>query len=138
MIAAYFDSSAILKLSKEEPESLALVDYLQDATMEASTSVLAEVEVVRNLRRHQLDDEHAVTGFYLMAIDDDVRRRAVEVGGRMLRSLDAIHIATALAVGDRDLHFVTYDDRQADAARQAGLKVVQPGRPPSPGFGEAG
>jgi len=138
VITAYFDSSAILKLSKEEPESLALVDYLQDASILASTSVLAEVEVVRNLRRHQLDDEHAVTGFYLMAVDDDVRRRAVEMGGRMLRSLDAIHIATALAVGDRDLHFVTYDDRQAAAARQAGLTVVQPGRPPSPCFGEAG
>ncbi len=137
MITAYFDSSAILKLSKEEPESLALVDYLQDASIMPSTSVLAEVEVVRNLRRHQLDDEHAVTGFFLMAVDDDVRRGAVEVGGRMLRSLDAIHIATALAVGDRDLRFVTYDDRQAAAARQAGLKVVQPGRPSSPGLGEA-
>ena len=50
------------------------------------------------------------------------------IGRDSLRSLDAIHIATALAVGDRDLQFVTYDERQADAARQAGLKVVQPGR----------
>ena len=128
MIRAYLDSSAILKLSKEEPESLALVDYLEDVSMQVSTSVLAEVEVVRNLRRHQLDDEHAVTGFYLMALDDDVRRGAIEVGGTTLRSLDAIHIATALAIGDRDLQFVTYDDRQAAAARSAGLKVVQPGR----------
>ncbi len=138
MITAYFDSSAILKLSKEEPESLALVDYLQDASILASTSVLAEVDVIRILRQHHLDDEQALTGFYLMAVDDDVRRRAIDVGGHVRRSLDAIHIATALAVGDRDLHFVTYDDRQADAARQAGLKVVQPGRSPSPGFGEAG
>lgn len=130
MTRAYLDSSAIIKLSKEEPESLALVDYLQDASVQVSTSVLAEVEVVRNLRRHQLDDEHAITGFYLMAVDNDVRQKAVAVGGGRLRSLDAIHIATALAVGDRDLQFVTYDDRQADAARQAGLKVVQPGRRP--------
>ena len=128
MIRAYFDSSAILKLSKSEPESLALVDYLENAAVEVSTSVLAEVEVTRNLRRYQLDSEHAITGFYMLALDDEVRRKAVEVGGAMLRSLDAIHVATALAIGDRDVQFVTYDDRQADAARAAGLKVVQPGR----------
>ena len=45
-----------------------------------------------------------------------------------MRSLNAIQIARALAVGDRDLQFVTYDERQAEAARQAGLKVVEPGR----------
>ena len=128
MTRAYFDSSAILKLSKEEPESLALVDFLEDVSIQVSTSVLAEVEVVRNLRRHQLDAEHAITGFYLVAVDDDVRRGAIEVGRSTLRSLDAIHIATALAMGDRDLQFVTYDDRQAAAARSVGLKVVQPGR----------
>lgn len=127
MTRAYFDSSAIIKLSKEEPESLALVEYLEDASVQVSTSVLGEVEVVRNLRRHHLDDQHAITGFYLMAIDEDVRHKAFEVGSAM-RSLDAIHIATALVIGDRDLHFITYDDRQAEAARHAGLKVVQPGR----------
>jgi predicted nucleic acid-binding protein len=125
---AYFDSSAILKLAKEEPESLALVDYLEHAVIEASTSVLGELEVLRNLRRHRLEDEHAVTGFYLLAMDDEVRRKAAEVGGATLRSLDAIHLATALAIGDRDVQFVTYDDRQAEAARAAGLTVVQPGR----------
>ncbi len=128
MIRAYFDSSAILKLAKEEPESLALVDYLTDSAVEVSTSVLAEVEVTRSLRRHQLDDEHAVTGFYLLGFDDDVRRRAAGLDGPALRSLDAIHIATALTVGDRDLQFITYDDRQAEVARHAGLSVVQPGR----------
>lgn len=127
MIRAYLDSSAILKLSKEESESLALVDFLGDVSIQVSTSVLAEVEVMRNLKRHQLDDEHAITGFYLMALDDEVRRKAVEVGST-LRSLDAIHIATALIIADRDLQFITYDDRQANAARAAGLKVVQPGR----------
>ena len=128
MIRAYFDSSAILKLSKEEPESLALIDYLTESAVEVSTSVIAEIEVTRSLRRHQLDDEHAITGFYLVAVDDEVRRKAIEVGGSMLRSLDAIHIASALVVSDRDLQFVTYDDRQAEAARSAGLTVVQPGR----------
>lgn len=128
MRRAYFDSSAIIKLSKEEPESMALIDYLEDVSIEVSTSMISKLEVLRNLRRHRLDDTHATTGFYLMAIDDDVQRRAEDAGGYGLRTLDAIHLATALAVGDRDIQFVTYDDRQAEAARQAGLTVVQPGR----------
>ena len=128
MIRAYFDSSAIVKLTRDEPESMALIDYLEEASLEASTSVLGEVEVLRNLRKLPLESDRALAGFYLLALDDDVRRSAVSIGRESLRSLDAIHIATALAVGDRDLQFVTYDERQADAARQAGLKVVQPGR----------
>lgn len=130
MIRAYFDSSAVIKLSKDEPESQSLIDYLDDAAAEVSTSVLAEVEVCRNLRRHRFDDGEAMTGFFLLGIDDEVRKAAAQLEGDGLRSLDAIHIATALGVGDRNLQFVTYDDKQAAAARSAGLIVVQPGRPP--------
>ena len=128
MIRAYFDSSAIVKLTRDEPESMALIDYLEEASVEASSSVVAEVEVLRNLRKLRMASDQALAGFYLLAFDDEVRRSAVSIERDSLRSLDAIHIATALAVGDRDLQFVTYDERQADAARQAGLKVVQPGR----------
>ena len=128
MIRAYFDSSAILKLTGAEAESEALIEYLQNASIEVSTSVIAEVEVRRNLRKFPLESDHAMTGFYLLAVDDEVRRQAIGVDSETLRSLDALHIATALAVGDRELNFVTYDNRQADAARRAGLKVVQPGR----------
>ena len=128
MIQAYFDSSAIMKLTGAEAESEALINYLQDTPVEVSTSVLAQVEVLRNLRKQPVESEEAMNGFYLLAFDEEVRRQAVIVGGKTLRSLDAIHIATALAIGNRDLHFVTYDIRQAEAARQAGLKVIQPGR----------
>jgi predicted nucleic acid-binding protein len=128
LIQAYFDSSAIMKLTGAEAESAALIDFLQDTAVEVSTSVLAEVEVLRNLRKQPVESNEAMNGFYLLAFDEEVRRQAIIVGGETLRSLDAIHIATALAIGNRDLHFVTYDNRQADAARQAGLKVVQPGR----------
>ena len=128
MIQAYFDSSAIMKLTGAEAESEALINYLQDTPVEVSTSVLAQVEVLRNLRKQPVESDEAMNGFYLLAFDEEVRRQAVVVGGETLRSLDAIHIATALAIGNRDLHFVTYDIRQAEAARQAGLKVVQPGR----------
>lgn len=117
-----------MKLTKAEPESLALIDYLEDFSVEPSTSVIAEVEVLRNLRKVSVESDDALSGFFLLTIDEEIRRHAIRIGHDTVRSLDAIHIATALAVGDRDLQFVTYDDRQAAAAREAGLTVVQPGR----------
>ena len=117
-----------MKLTHEERESQALIDYLDDAPIQVCTSVIAEVEVLRNLRKFPVDRDGAMRGFYLVALDDETRRAASELGNATLRSLDAIHIASALAIGDRDLQFVTYDDRQAEAAHAAGLKVIQPGR----------
>ena len=128
MKRAYFDTSAIVKLAHEEPYSQSLIDYLEEKVVESSTSVLAAVEVARALRRAGAPDDQSVIGFYLLALDNDICREASLLGPPGLRSLDAIHLATALAIGDRELEFITYDDRQADAARQAGLKVVQPGR----------
>lgn len=128
MIRCYFDSSAIVKLSQLERESEALIDFLDRQEIEASTSIVSEVEVMRTLRRSGLDDDQLVRGFYLLQLDEDVRREAVRLGSPLLRSIDAIHIATALAIADDQLEFVTYDDRQAAAARDCGLQVVQPGR----------
>lgn len=128
MIRCYFDSSAIVKLSQLERESQALIDFLDRHEVEASTSIVSEVEVMRTLRRSGLDDDQPVRSFYLLQLDEDVRREAVRLGTPLLRSIDAIHIATALAIADDQLEFVTYDDRQADAARECGLRVVQPGR----------
>ena len=131
MTSAYLDASAIVKLAIEERESLALVDYLAEGDRAISTSVVAEIEVVRTLqliRSSRADQDDAILGIYLLHLDDDVRRAALRLKPFELRALDAIHVATALGVGDRDLEFVTYDDRQAEAARAAGLKVVQPGR----------
>ena len=125
---AYLDSSAIFKLNHDERETLALIDFLDEGPIEVSTSVVGEIEVLHNLRKRRLDTDQAMAGFYLLGLDDEVRRVAIEIGGGVVRALDAIHIATALAVGDRDLRFVTYDNRQAAAAREAGLTVVQPGR----------
>jgi predicted nucleic acid-binding protein len=124
---AYFDSSAIVKLSHAEPHSTALVEYLGSGDVEASTSVIAEVEVTRALRRAGAAADQAVMGFYLLALDAEVREEAARLGSPQVRTLDAIHLATALAIGDDDLEFITYDDRQAGAARELGLTVVQPG-----------
>ena len=127
---AYFDSSAIVKLGNEEAESMALIDYLADSNILAATSVIADVEVRRGLERLQdrgADRFEHLQGFFLIDVSRDIRTRAVKVGPTTLRSMDAIHLATALDIAG-DLDFITYDDRLAAAAREHGLRVVQPGR----------
>jgi predicted nucleic acid-binding protein len=131
MRPAYFDASAIVKLSNLEAESQALIDYLDDNDLEVSTSIVGAVEVRRALRRLRAtrsDSDEAVRGFYFLALTADISTRAADLGSATLRTLDALHLATALAM-EADLDFVTYDDRLAAAAREAGLRVVQPGRP---------
>ncbi len=130
MKVAYFDSSAIVKLVHLEPESQALIDYLCDDVVEASTSVIAEIEVLRALRRLRAagsEATEALRGFFLLNLDPEIREDAGQMGSPTLRSLDAIHLATALAI-DGEVEFITYDERLATAAREHRLTVVQPGR----------
>ncbi|ODS57039.1 MAG: hypothetical protein ABS36_05945 [Acidobacteria bacterium SCN 69-37] len=133
MKRAYFDASAIAKLIREEPESLALVEFLEDP-MEAVTSGLSEVEVPRALRRYGIeagDVAEALRGFVVVSIDADIRARASALEPPAMRSLDALHLATAMAIGTDGLQIVTYDDRLAAAARAHGLVVAQPGKVPA-------
>lgn len=126
---AYFDSSAIVKLGRPETESLALIDYLDERQPSAATSILADVEVKRaldRLREQGAAPTDHLRGFFLIELSRDVRDLAAKVAPG-LRSLDAVHLATALSL-DVDLDFITYDDRLAVSARAAGLRVVQPGR----------
>ena len=129
MKKAYFDASAITKLGIPERESQALIDYLGEQQLWAVTSVIADVEVRQTLQRLKslgADTEDHLRGFFLIEVSKDIRDRAVTLGAK-LRSLDAIHLATAMALDD-DVDVVTYDERLAAAAREHGLRVVQPGR----------
>lgn len=131
MTTVYLDASALLKLSVSERESLALIEYIGEHNPRIATSVIAEVDVARALQRLRVarsDQEQAMRGVYLVHLDAEVRLNAMRLKPPFLRALDAIHVATAAAIGGDDLEFLTYDDRMADAARAAGLKVVQPGR----------
>ena len=67
-------------------------------------------------------------GLTLLRFDDALLRLATHVGPPLLRSLDAIHLAAALSIGDYPEAFITYDGRLATAARTLKLHVVQPGR----------
>ena len=130
----YLDTSALVKLVRREPESDQLVDWLndrQDTTL--VSSALAEVELTRALRR----TEPALLGgvpavlrrIAIYQVDDLVRATAAAYPDPKLRSLDAIHLATAHAgIADQLTAFVAYDRRLIEAAVELDLPVAHPGR----------
>ena len=130
----YLDTAALVKLVRVERESQALVDWLAAHPSEPLVaSALVEVELPRALRRNApgvLGGVAAVVArLYRVDINAAVRATAGAYPDQGLRSLDAIHLATAefLIASDQPLSaFVTYDKRLADVASRAGLPVVAP------------
>lgn len=131
MIVHYLDSSALLKRVLDEAESAALRSWIDAELLDGAaliTSDLGDVEVARAARRYNFsehEEQSATTDVRFRIIDERVIERARVVGDATLRSLDAIHLATALVIGVDTL--VTYDDRLGQAARNAGLDVLAPG-----------
>jgi uncharacterized protein len=132
-LPVYLDSSAILKLIVPEAESAVLRDALKDWPDLVSSRV-AEVECLRALKqvsappRVRARAAQVFEALTLVHLDEVVLRLAETVGPRELRTLDAIHLATALSLGDMPAAFVTYDERLAAAARRLHMAVLQPGR----------
>lgn len=134
---AYFDPSAIFKLLVVEPHSDDLRDFLsrRDSNRQRWSSELSFTEVSRRLMSRGLahsrgwgDVLNAVLSkFGLISLDHPTLALAARLPGQHLRSVDAIHIATALRLQKSLPLFVTYDGRQAEAARGLGLDVVSPG-----------
>jgi predicted nucleic acid-binding protein len=126
---AYLDSSALVKLVVDEPHGHALKQALADWPRRA-TSRLAVVEVLRAVRRRDPGAEslarEVLARTALLVVSDRVLVTAVEVGPARLRSLDAIHIASALRIRAALAAFVSYDSRQIEAAAALGLPVVSP------------
>ena len=131
----YLDSAALVKLVRVEAESQALVDWLNgQAGQRLVASALVEVEVPRALRRSQPAVLGAVAATLAridrIEIDAAVRATAAAYVDPALRSLGAVHLATAdqlVASGKKVVAFVTYDTLLAAAAQAAGLDVVAPG-----------
>ena len=126
----YLDSSALMKLVFEEHETDALEAFLRDRPLRLSNS-LARVEVMRAVRtvgdklvaRHADDVLRAVE---LIAPDAGLLADAARLDPLTLRTLDAVHLATAVALMDDIDGMVVYDRRLATAARDAGLEVFAP------------
>ncbi|GAB3355657.1 type II toxin-antitoxin system VapC family toxin [Micromonospora halotolerans] len=132
----YLDSAAVIKMLRREEETPDLIAWLNDhAGAPLVSSALVEVEVPRALRRaapQALVGVPSVLGrLYRVEIDAAVRAAAGAYAEPMLRSLDAIHLATAenLArqAGADFVAFVTYDRRLLGAAKAVGLVVASPG-----------
>lgn len=138
MALFYLDASALVKLVREESESAALNTFLQEADIASSELVLAEIP--RAVRRAASDDPElslnelleqtndVVDSLATVPVDQAVLVAAGALPEPALRALDAIHVAAALSLAPIDA-FVTYDERQAAAARLAGLRTVTPTAP---------
>jgi predicted nucleic acid-binding protein len=129
----YLDAAALVKLVRPEAESQELVDWLnQQVDRIFVSSALVEVELPRALRRSEpalLTTAPSVLAQVSMyAVDETVRSTAAAYQDPWIRSLDAIHLATADAVlGDDLTAFVSYDRRLLATAKAIGLPVASPG-----------
>lgn len=126
----YLDSSALLKLFLEESSSTAMRLWFTRNVDQIIASELTRLEVIRTVRRFVPEMIPAAlftfTVIERLAISVDVFERAGLLEPATLRSLDALHLATALSLGPDLDGLVTYDDRLADAARVAGVQVLIP------------
>lgn len=125
----YVDSSAIVKLAVAEPESRALRRYLSRRRPLVS-SALARIEVARALMssgpQAVARGEEVLRLVELVRVNDRVLRDAGEMRPDELRSLDAIHLASATLLGSAVKTIVTYDARMAEAARASDWSVASP------------
>ncbi len=132
----YLDASALVKLVRDEPESAALRVYLEGADLASCELVL--VEIPRAIRRASAADprlsletlmaraDAAIGALGLIPLDRRLLLAAGALAEPALRALDAIHVAAGVWISPIDA-FVTYDERQAAAARLAGLRTMTPG-----------
>jgi predicted nucleic acid-binding protein len=127
----YLDSSALLKLVSTEPESVALNRWLADQPnlVHVSSSVI-RAEVPRAIWRADpgaLPDSYRVIRRVVeVELSDEVLSRAAGVRPQALRTIDAIHLASALTLRRELTAFVAYDKRLLAAAKDAGLPTASP------------
>ena len=130
MSTYYLDASALAKLILVEPESRQLIDAIGSAGVVVATSLVGSVEVERACARQDVpraDVQRVLDDVNLLSFDIAVAAVAARVMPPHIRALDAIHLATARALGaDLDAMYC-YDRRLIDAARAIGIDVRSPG-----------
>jgi hypothetical protein len=132
----YADASAVVKLVLEEPESEALRTFVAGAELLSCELLLTEVP--RAIRRAAADDPgmpldllvaragQVIDSIALATVDRGLLLAAGALAEPAIRALDAIHVAAAVGLEPLEA-FVSYDERQAAAARLAGLTTASPG-----------
>lgn len=127
---AYIDASAMVKLVVSERQSEALVAAIDTEWPHLTASEILAVETSRAASRVENNlralASRRLQSVALLPLTAEIRRTAARVGPPELRTLDAIHLATALSAGDRIGAVLTYDVRLAEACAAVGLPVVAP------------
>ncbi len=128
--AVYVDASALAKLLVDEREGDDLRAFLAPIGRQA-TSIVGRVEVDRTVARRAPALLAHVAGLLddlvIVGLEPEIAAAAATIEPASLRTLDAIHLASAAALGADLAAFVTYDRRLAEAARALGMPVVSPG-----------
>jgi predicted nucleic acid-binding protein len=126
----YVDTSAMLKLAFLEAESAALRRWIDDDRPVLVGSDLVRTETLRAARKRDAESvESALRALEIVALLSTPRiafRRAAEIGPDVLKSLDALHLATALELGDELTGMVTYDKRLSAGCIAHGIRVLAP------------
>ena len=130
-MAHYLDTSALVKLVVAEPETAALRTWMNAADRVPVASNLVRTELLRAVRRvapdRVLQARAVLDSITLVQVTTPLFEMAGRLDPTTLRSLDALHLAAALDLGDDLDGLVTYDDRLAEAAELNGVPVVTPG-----------
>jgi predicted nucleic acid-binding protein len=127
----YADAAALAKLIVDEPESAALAACVDGQRLVLVSSMIVRVEVTRAVR---VSAEPARAGelqqlfdrVTFVPPDERLLVLAATLGDKRLRSLDAIHLASAVSYGTHQM--LVYDQRLAEAAEAAGIRALSPGR----------
>jgi predicted nucleic acid-binding protein len=129
-VAYYLDTSAAVKLVVEEVGSKALRAWLMKATEPIVSSDLLRTELLRATRRGAPDQVQrarvVLDSLVLITLSTSLFEQAGTLEPDLLRSLDALHLAAALDLGDDLDGIITYDDRLASAAAALGVAVIAP------------
>lgn len=130
-MAFYVDTSALVKLVSAEPETQALQSWRSQEDRDLVAGSLVRTELLRAARRltpaHVQVAREVLSSVQLMRLGERVFEQAGQLDPPSLRSLDAIHLASALDLGHDLEGIVTYDTRLAEAAVQNGVAVISPG-----------
>ncbi len=126
----YLDTSAAVKLVVFEPHSTAMSSWAADHSDSIVSSDLLRTELLRATLRgapDQMPRARAVLdSITIVTLPTPLFERAAELEPNLLRSLDALHLAAALDLGDELDAMVTYDDRLIEAAKLHGVPVIAP------------
>jgi hypothetical protein len=129
-VSIYLDASAFVKVVADEPEAGAVRAFLRSERTRRVSSALLRTEAVRAVRLRGPDalsaTRQALRTVDLIALADAILDSAAALDPRVLRTLDAIHLATALSLGDDLDAIVSYDARMIEGARLLGLPAVSP------------